>query len=106
MKGVKYDEEKPRFDLLPMAEVEGVVRVLTLGSQKYYDDNWKKVENGRQCYYAAAMRHLSVWKQGELLDQETGESHLSHAMCCLLFLAWLDNEESKGETSPCKTENP
>jgi hypothetical protein len=86
MEGVKYDNDKPRWDLLPMGPVEEVVKVLTYGARKYDDENWRKVDNQRSRYYAAAMRHIVAWWRGEKLDPETGYSHLAHAMCCLIFL--------------------
>jgi len=92
MKGTKYDTDKPRWDLLPIEEVEEVVKVLTLGADKYEDWNWTKVDGTR--YYSAAMRHLCSWRKGELIDEESGCSHLSHAVCCLLFLMWKDNNDN------------
>jgi hypothetical protein len=86
MQGVKYDAEKLRWDLLPMAPVEQVVGVLTYGAKKYDDENWRKVDNQRSRYYAAAMRHIVAWWLGERDDPESGFHHLAHAMCCLIFL--------------------
>jgi hypothetical protein len=93
-KGVKFDQGKPRWDLLPIREVEQVVKVLTAGAGKYADDNWQLVvaDNPGRCI-AAAYRHLAAWRQGEILDPETGLSHLAHAACNLFFLLWNDNEE-------------
>lgn len=95
VQGVKFDQDKPDWDLLPYAEVEAVVRVLTSGAKKYAPDNWKRVPDGRARYFAAAMRHLAAWREGEANDLETGESHLAHATCCLLFLAWVERAERK-----------
>ena len=89
-RGVKYDGGKPRWSLLPMAQVEDVVRVLTYGAAKYLEDNWKRVPSPRARYHDAAMRHLSAWAQGERDDPESGLPHLAHATCCLLFLAWFE----------------
>lgn len=95
--GYKTDDGKRRWDLLPIAEVEQVVSVLTKGLIKYPPDNWKKVPDARDRYYAAALRHLTAWRKGEILDRETGEPHLAHATCCLLFLMWFDNEPADDE---------
>lgn len=92
--GVKYDAEKPRWDLLPVSAATAVVRVLTLGARKYSPDNWRRVEGRRWRYYGAALRHLTAWWSGEKLDSETGENHLAHAACCILFLL-SEDEESK-----------
>jgi hypothetical protein len=86
--GKKFDKGKLRWDLLPTKPLESVIRVLMLGSKKYGDDNWKVVPGYKKRYYAACLRHLTVWWEGEKIDPESGESHLGHAMCCLIFLLW------------------
>lgn len=93
--GKKYDEGKLRWDLLMWRELQQVVKVLQYGANKYNDDNWKYVERARERYFSAALRHLIAWWQGEQNDAETGLSHLAHAICCLLFLMWFDNEKEK-----------
>lgn len=95
MDGAKYDQDKPRWDLLPWDEVEDVVRVLTYGARKYEDENWKKVPLAEKRYLAAAMRHIVAMVRGEHTDSESGISHLAHAACCLLFLAWFDKNKNK-----------
>lgn len=75
-----------------------MVTVLTLGAQKYDDDNWKKVPNAKARYYDACYRHVEAWRVGENLDPETGCHHLAHAICCLMFLLWfcLNQKEVSG----------
>lgn len=93
MTGRKDDAEKPRWDLLPFGPVREVVEVLTFGAKKYAPDNWQRVPEPRRRYFAAAMRHLTAWYEGEPRDPETGLSHLAHAACCLLFLMHFDRKE-------------
>jgi hypothetical protein len=95
--GIKFDNgaDKLRWDLLPWREVEKVVKILTFGAMKYADNNWQYVPEREKRYFAAAMRHLVAWKQGEINDKESGENHLSHALCCILFLLWNDIEKQK-----------
>ena len=92
MNGKKFDGEKPRWDLLPLREVEEIVNVLTHGSQKYADNNWMHVKPPYKRYFSALLRHLKAWRSGEIIDKESGLSHLAHAGCCMLFLMWFDNE--------------
>jgi len=94
--GLKLDKGKDRWDLVPWKEFEEVVKVLTLGASKYAPNNWKKVENARDRYFAATLRHLIEWEKGNKKDDETNLSHLSHAICNLLFLMWFDNRDIKG----------
>lgn len=84
-KAMKYDGEKVRLDLLPVAPLLGVGRVLTFGAQKYGARNWEKGFDWSRCY-AAALRHLFAWWSGETPDDETGLNHLDHAICELMFL--------------------
>jgi hypothetical protein len=90
--GRKYDSGKPEMSLLPPHALEAVAKVLTFGAQKYEVDNWKYVPNGEYRYKNAAMRHINEYIKGKAVDPETGEHHLSHAICCLMFI--LDSYES------------
>lgn len=86
MEGIKHDQDKLPWELLPWDAVREVVRVLQFGKQKYSARNWERgIAYSR--LYAAAVRHLSSWFQdGEDKDPETGISHLAHASCCVLFM--------------------
>lgn len=90
--GRKFDADKPRYDLVPPQALEEVAKVLTFGAQKYDDDNWKKVPGLRRRYFAAGMRHLWAWFKGERTDEETGLSHLAHAICCFMFMLELEDQ--------------
>ena len=89
--GIKHDKEKDRWDLLPIQPIIYVVKVLTFGAKKYAPDNWKNVTPYKDRYYAAAMRHITAWRSGKLLDKETNLPHLAHAICCLIFAIWRDD---------------
>lgn len=94
--GVKYDKGKLRWDLLLIREVEQGVEVLTYGAAKYpQPDNWKRIDDIPNRYFAALMRHLTAWRKGERADSESGLPHLAHALCCLWFLMWNDNQISR-----------
>lgn len=84
--GMKFDDGKLDWALLPFESVEEIIKVLMVGAKKYKRDNWQMVEDGDTRYFNAAMRHITSWKRGEELDPETGLQHLAHAGCCLLFL--------------------
>jgi len=93
--GRKLDNGKLRWDLLPMDCIEDIVQVLTSGAVKYAPNNWQLVENGKERYYAAMMRHLVAHRKGELIDPDSGETHLSHAACCLVFMMWLEKQNGQ-----------
>jgi hypothetical protein len=91
MEGRKDDQGKPDWSLLDLSVVESVVKVLTHGAKKYDRENWRKVPDARNRYFAACLRHLKAWQSGEILDSESGENHLAHATCCLIFLMGVTN---------------
>ena len=84
--GQKFDQGKTRYDLIPPDSLRDMADVLTFGSAKYSDDNWRKVDSPEKRYYSAAMRHLESYRMGDEVDIESGFPHLAHAMCCLIFL--------------------
>lgn len=93
--GVKHDSNKRQWwfmwQFLP--ELEQVVDILDYGNKKYPADdgsNWRKVDNAKNRYTSAAMRHWSAWLGGEKVDAETGKSHLAHMITNLLFLMWFE----------------
>jgi len=88
-RGAKHDDGKPDYTLLPLAALEPVVRVLEHGERKYSRDNWQHVPEPQRRYLAAALRHLAAHQRGEALDPESGQPHLAHAACCLIFLLWF-----------------
>lgn len=82
MKGQKIE----RFDLIPAAAHAELAKVFGKGAEKYEDDNWRKGYSWRLSL-GALERHLSEWKRGISLDEETGCHHLMHAAwhCYVLF---------------------
>ena len=76
-KGLKYDDNKPRWDLLPLDEIADVVDVYTAGAAKYGPNNWKHLEDGYNRFKAALFRHLLAHERGETNDPETGCKHLA-----------------------------
>lgn len=86
--GVKYDSNKPMVDLIPAEVIFGLGEVLTFGAKKYQKANWAKGINHSRLI-AAALRHLYKFSNGQDLDDESGLSHIDHAMCNLAFLKWM-----------------
>lgn len=82
----KHDAGKRLWHLLPFEQLEAVVDVLQYGAQKYSEDGWRKVPDGKQRYFDAAMRHMIAWAKGERIDPESGLHHLAHAAVNCLFI--------------------
>lgn len=85
MEGKKNDSEKIRLELIPTEVIWSLGKVLTFGAKKYDDRNWEKGIAWSRVY-GALQRHLNAWWGGESKDEETGFSHLWHALCCIVFL--------------------
>lgn len=82
---VKHDQGKPPLHLLSTTALLEVAKVLEFGANKYAAHNWRDGFVWSRPT-AAALRHILAWNDGEDLDPESGQSHLAHAMCCLMFL--------------------
>lgn len=84
--GVKYDNGKLRYDLIPADSLEELAKVYTMGSKKYTDHNWRKgILYGR--IFAALMRHAWSWFRGSDKDYESGLHPLAHvAWCCFTLI--------------------
>lgn len=83
--GRKDDTGKLPFHLYPPEALEGTLRVLDFGQRKYAPRNWEK-----GLYYSrvfgSLMRHMWAWWGGQDIDEDSGESHLHCAGCCIAFL--------------------
>jgi len=99
MKGVKYDDEKLLWQLLPYDAIEEIVKVMTLGAKKYNERNW---EGGMKWsrIIGALFRHVTAWYRGQDKDPETGLSHLAHAGCCILFLIAYEKRNAGEDDRP------
>lgn len=93
--GMKFDNGKLLYSLIPPETMKALAEVLTYGANKYAKDNWKLVENGKERYLNALMRHLEAYRSGEFIDPESGFSHLSHCLCNLSFIHYLETTTSK-----------
>lgn len=84
--GLKFDQAKPRMDLLDFDALEGLAKVLTFGANKYAAHNWRNgISYSRLT--AAMLRHLAAIQRGEDIDAESGLPHIDHLGCCWMFLS-------------------
>ncbi len=87
---LRYNKGKPQYSLLDLECLEGCVRVLEFGAKKYSRDNWKKGLPTTQII-DSLLRHLGAVLRGELIDPESGLSHIGHIQCNALFLGNKNN---------------
>lgn len=83
--GLRFNNGKPRVDLVPTSAIIAMSDVLTFGAQKYAENNWRKGMKHSICY-ASAMRHLLKYWSGEDKDSESGLPHLYHVLTNIAFL--------------------
>ena len=84
--GMKFDNGKLLYSLIPPETLKALAEVLTFGAQKYAPGNWAKIDNGETRYLDALFRHLEAYRSGEDFDSESKLSHLAHCMCNVVFL--------------------
>ena len=80
MKGIKHDNGKPRLAemIIDFKEpLQELCKVWEFGANKYGKSNWKEVENGKNRYTNALLRHL-VAEDENLTDDESGLYHCAH----------------------------
>jgi len=83
--GIKHDKGKPRMELIPREGLIQLSRVLEFGANKYDDHNWRKGMAWSKLI-GATLRHLHAFNDGIDTDDESGISHIAHAVCNLMFL--------------------
>ena len=94
--GLKFDNDKLLYSLIPPETTKALAEVLTFGAKKYAPGNWAKVENGEERYLNALFRHLEAYRSGEDLDPESNFSHLAHCMCNIAFIHHFQQKRLSG----------
>lgn len=84
--GLRYNQGKMRYDLLHPKATDGLVKVLTKGSEKYAPRNWEKGMSWTSVI-ASLKRHLAAIEKGEDFDPESGLLHIDHVQCNAHFLS-------------------
>ena len=87
-----WKDEKPMWELLPLEDVEDIVKVYTAGAKKYGPDRWQNLDNGFQRYKAAMLRHLVEYEKGNRIDADTGCMHLAQVAWNAIAMLHLDKQ--------------
>jgi hypothetical protein len=97
----KNDQDKPPMDLLPPGPLFELAKLYAHGATKYAPYNWRKgMEWSR--VYAALLRHVMIWWDGESIDPEFGLSHLVHALWNAITLVCYELEGLGTDDRPKK----
>lgn len=83
-------DDKLRWDLLPMEDIEDIVRVYHAGAKKYGSNNWQDLDDGFERYRAATFRHMMAYLKGERMDKETNVHHLAAVAWNVITMLWYD----------------
>lgn len=70
-----------------------IAAVLSYGAQKYEENSWQSVPDGRKRYEDALIRHQLARGEGQTYDEESGLPHIAHMACNLLFIMWFEIKE-------------
>lgn len=97
--GVKFDNDKIRYDLIPPEAMTAMATILQAGAAKYAERNW---ESGMAWsrLFRGALGHLWDWWSLKGNDPETGRSHLWHALCCVAFLVTYEQRDIGTDNRP------
>lgn len=74
--GLRYNEGKARFDLIPPEALEALAAHYARGALKYADRNWERGMDWTRGCFASMERHAWAWMRGEDCDPETGTHHM------------------------------
>ena len=79
--------KKIPLDLVPPALLLGAAEAFKDGAAKYGAYNFRDSKIAATVYYAAMLRHLFAWFDGEDNAEDSGVHHIKHvAACCALIL--------------------
>lgn len=104
--------KKLQLDLVPPSAMIALAEAMKDGAKKYGPYNWRDYPISASVYYAAALRHLFAWWDGEENARDSGVHHLHHALACLALLVdsihlgiLNDNRPKKGPSSEMLKKN-
>lgn len=78
--------KKAPLHLVPPITLYQQALAFSDGAAKYGPYNWRETGAAASIYYAAALRHLMSWWDGEDLSPDARITHLAHAQACLSIL--------------------
>jgi len=98
--GARANGGKVSFSLVPFHLLAGCARVLMGGKLKYKEWNWAKGMPWSTAVDCAFRHFMAWWYFGEDTDPESGEHHLDHVLCNVLFLRHYTLSFKEGDDRP------
>ena len=74
--GLRDDQDKPRYDLIPALPLDELAKQYSFGALRYGDRNWEKGMSWSRVF-GSMMRHAWAWWRGEAFDKESKCHHLA-----------------------------
>lgn len=96
---LKFDQGKPRLDLIRPEFILGLGEALAYGATKYSEEVGKVPNylSGNGLNYSKVLgsleRHLTQWKMGIDVDEESGLHHLKLAAANIMFLLTYESSD-------------
>lgn len=75
----RYDNGKPRHDLIPPFAINELAKIYAMGAKKYADHNWKLGMRWSRVL-GSLKRHLNAFESGIDFDEESKLHHMSHVI--------------------------
>jgi hypothetical protein len=97
--------KKIPFSTIPAQVIAEVGLALLEGSRKYGRHNYRAIGVRTSVYYDACLRHLTAYWEGEDIDSDSGLSHITKAIACLVVLRDAINLNKCSDDRPPKLEN-
>ena len=88
-------DDKLRWELLPLEDIEDIVKVYTEGAKKYGPDRWQNLPDGIRRYKAALLRHLVEFDKGNEIDEETGCRHLAQVAWNAIAMLHISKQQKQ-----------
>jgi hypothetical protein len=95
--GIKYDSNKPRLAEMIISFREALTelcKVYEFGLNKYGKDNFRELDNGKNRYLNAFVRHMVAEKDNPI-DEESGIRHSAHMAFNALAYLFFDLEKEE-----------
>jgi len=92
--------KKVPLHLVPPALMHYSAAAFADGAEKYGPYNWREARISASTYYAAALRHMMAWWDGEEVAQDSGVHHLGHAAACLAMILDTMGSERLNDNRP------
>jgi len=93
MKDIKQLDNKLPIEKIDPIAIKTLAKIQQYGSIKYPQSDGKSWQYGTmETYIGALYRHIIAWQEGDVIDKESGFSHIEHAFFNAYILLWLEKK--------------